>query len=428
MEYYVSLGGNDKNKGSINNPWRSIQKACRSMKAGDTVFIRGGTYNEKVEIEISGSADGGYVTIQNYEGERVIIDGLSKKEDCMIYMEDRSFIRIKGLEFCNNKSKNFRAGIYVEGSGSNIEIIDNKVYEISSSEDAHGIGIFGTYGEKSISNVLIDGNEVYNCILGSSEAVVVNGNVSNFRIINNHIHHNDNIGIDCIGYEGTAPNNDRARNGIVSNNHVHDISSAKNPAYEGEKCADGIYVDGGTNIIIERNNIYNCDIGIEVASEHKDKSSDNIIVRSNIISDCSLYGLCFGGAERENGIAEKNWFVNNTIVNNNVSIRIQQALNNVIKNNIVYGIDSLISGKIGTNIFSYNLWYSEKGNKQKLNPFQNPEFVNVKGNNYKLKVNSPAIDTGNVDNPSIYGELDFEGNSRIIGGKIDCGAYELRKN
>ena len=42
--YYVSLDGNDSNPGTQASPWQTIQKAVKSAKAGDTVYIRGGEY------------------------------------------------------------------------------------------------------------------------------------------------------------------------------------------------------------------------------------------------------------------------------------------------------------------------------------------------------------------------------------------------
>ena len=47
----------------------------------------------------------------------------------------------------------------------------------------------------------------------------MNGNVTNFRLITrNVVHDNDNIGIDIIGAEHTAPDPavDQARDGVVS--------------------------------------------------------------------------------------------------------------------------------------------------------------------------------------------------------------------
>ncbi len=48
--YYVSPSGLDSNPGTFTQPWRTISKAARTVKAGDVVYIRGGTYVEAVEI------------------------------------------------------------------------------------------------------------------------------------------------------------------------------------------------------------------------------------------------------------------------------------------------------------------------------------------------------------------------------------------
>src|SRR5512139_2607009 len=50
-DYYVSgSSGNDDNPGTLESPWQTIQKANATLQAGDTVYIRGGTY------DITGSA------------------------------------------------------------------------------------------------------------------------------------------------------------------------------------------------------------------------------------------------------------------------------------------------------------------------------------------------------------------------------------
>jgi len=45
---------------------------------------------------------------------------------------------------------------------------------------------------------------------------------------------------------------DQARNGVCTDNVVYNITSYGNPAYGKDRSADGLYVDGGKNIIIER--------------------------------------------------------------------------------------------------------------------------------------------------------------------------------
>ena len=65
---------------------------------------------------------------------------------------------------------------------------------------------------------------------------------------------------------------DQARDGVVSDNLVYNITSRGNPAYGNDQSSDGIYVDGGTRVLIERNVIHDVDFGIELASEHKGTS------------------------------------------------------------------------------------------------------------------------------------------------------------
>ena len=65
ITYYVSTAGNDNNAGTLSSPWRTIQKAANTVKAGDTVQVRAGTYNEIVTMKTSGNASAGYITFQN---------------------------------------------------------------------------------------------------------------------------------------------------------------------------------------------------------------------------------------------------------------------------------------------------------------------------------------------------------------------------
>lgn len=74
--YYVSTTGNDNNNGtSLATPWRNIAKAAATMVAGDTVFIRGGTYRETVSPARSGNNATSRITYSAYNGEQVIVSG-----------------------------------------------------------------------------------------------------------------------------------------------------------------------------------------------------------------------------------------------------------------------------------------------------------------------------------------------------------------
>ena len=412
--YYVATTGSDSNSGSIGNPFKTIQKGVSILTAGDTLLIRAGTYKEKVSIKNSGSS-AGYITIKNYAGEKVIIKGTNTGGG-NISIVNKSYIRIEGLEICDNSGNNTPMGISVEGAGTNIQIVNNKVYGITSSSNAHGIAVYGTNSKSPITNLLIEGNEVYNCKLGQSESMVLNGNVTEFKVINNKVHDNDNIGIDFIGYEGTAGSGetDRVRDGICSGNMVYNISSIKNPTYN-DYAADGIYVDGGKNIIIEGNYVRNCDIGIEMASEHKGKTTDNIIVRNNLILDCTNYAaLVFGGESKSNGNATNIKIYNNTVYNADTALVIANAdsSTNEVKNNIFNKVNTIIEGNVGKNTIENNM-------------SSDAQFVSPSSGNFELKAGSPCINAGISVNA---GNLDYSLKTRIYNGKIDMGCLEYGSN
>ena len=187
--------------------------------------------------------------------------------------------------------------------------------------DAHGIAVYGTDGRRPIHDVTIVRNRVHDNNLGSSEAVVVNGNVRGWKVVRNHVFRNDNIGIDAIGYEGTAPRDDWARDGVIADNRVERIDSLGNPAYAEPnggncRCADGIYVDGGRDIKILRNVVTYSNIGIELASEHAEGRTANVLARGNRVEHSTSIGLAMGGYDRRRGKTVGARIIGNTFVDN----------------------------------------------------------------------------------------------------------------
>ena len=51
-EYFVALDGADSSSGSHDRPFRTIQKAAETMKAGDTCYVRGGLYRQVVRLAV----------------------------------------------------------------------------------------------------------------------------------------------------------------------------------------------------------------------------------------------------------------------------------------------------------------------------------------------------------------------------------------
>ena len=473
---YVSKAGNDGNSGTEVSPWLTIQRAANSAIAGSTVNIKAGTYKEKVNINVSGSAAEGFITFQNYGTDIVILDGAGLSVSgsaALLNIESKAYIRIKGLQICNLKTSTKGAvpmGVFIAGTAGNIEIRNNYIHHIANTaaiaaggngRNANGLAVYGNSGTAPISNLIIDGNEIAFCTLGSSESLVVNGNVDTFQITNNVIHDNDNIGIDCAGFYGAAPANDQARNGLIQGNTVYNITSYGNPAYGTNiRAADGIYVDGGRDIIIERNVVHHVDIGIEVASEHSGKTTTGVTVRSNLIYRCYYTGLAFGGYTTSVGWTANCVFENNTLVQNNTTntltgdIMIQQSHDNVVKNNIVYTSSQNVpvTNPFGNassydNTLDYNLYFTPGGDSNSSwkwnnndykgfeayktasgqdsnSVFSNPLFKSLALFDVYLQDGSPAVNHGDPAYVSGAGEKDLFGNDRLSGASVDIGAFE----
>jgi Right handed beta helix region len=166
---------------------------------------------------------------------------------------------------------------------------------------------------------------------------------------------------------------DRARDGVIRGNTVWNCTSTSNPAYRNTPGAGGIYVDGGTRILIEQNISYENDIGLEIASEHPGKASDFVIARNNLIFRNRVGGIFMGGYDIKRGRSENNTVRNNTLWENdtfndgNGEIYLQHRVkNNVITQNIIVaGEQSLMLVNPRTsnsgNVLDYNLWFAPAG-------------------------------------------------------------------
>jgi hypothetical protein len=473
--YYVSPSGSDSAAGTISAPWKTISHAASAsggVKAGDTVFVRAGTYKESVVFGISGAAAGGAITFQSYPGESAIIDGTGltplSNPHGLIDIESRSYLTINGFEIRNyqtSSSSLVPAGIWISGSGSNIQILNNLVHDIKTSSEAsgqaYGIAAYGT-GSTPIDTITIDGNQVYNLKTGGSESVNVDGNVINFTITNNTIHDNDNIAIDAIGFEGVSSNAalDYARNGVISGNTIYNISGISNAGEGNDYDADGVYVDGGSQILIERNLIHNVDIGIEAAAEHQGKLSSYVTIRNNLIWASNSMGITIGGYDSKRGGTDHCAIVNNTLYGNDTKntgsgeFQVQYySTNNVFKNNIVYGtsqgllVNNYTNSSANPVDVDYNLYFSPLSatsakfvwngttrnglssfksatGKDTHSQYLDPLYLSIPTFDWHVQPASPAVNTGVDLTSDVDGATDLAGNPRVQGSAIDIGAYE----
>lgn len=457
--YYVSTTGNNTNSGSLASPWKTIQYALNQLPANSILNVFPGTYTEKISIPISN------ITLKNQSATLPIIDAAGLMgQDAIIEIANKSNVTIDGLELQNNIRLDAQ-GILIEGSGANNTIKNCKIHDIhfsananaavKESTNAQGIIVYGTSGTTAITNLKIQNNELYNCRLGYSEGIAVNGNVDGFEISNNNVHDLTNIGIDVIGHEGTAPANDQARNGLVKNNIAHHCVSPY-------ATSGGIYIDGGKNIIVENNTSYHNGYGIEVGCENKGKTTDAITIRNNIFYDNEVCAVALGGFDYPSGSGKvtNSSITNNTCYFNDYSksgygeLYLSYSENSVIENNIFYTTaeNNLSYAELTQPglIFNYNTiycpggianlgvswnnkWYDGytafvTGTGTNTNSiFGNPLFTTaiISNPDFHILTNSPSKNAGNPNYVVANGETDFFNQLRIEGGRIDMGADEF---
>ncbi|WP_214630861.1 right-handed parallel beta-helix repeat-containing protein [Paenibacillus agaridevorans] len=469
--YYVSANGADTNPGTIEAPWRTIQKAADTLMAGETVLVRGGVYEEFVTIRNSGSAAAGYITFQAYPGEQAVIEGknlsIASGKSSLMGIRSASYIVVQGFEIrglATASSSEYPAGVKIQGGGSNIHILNNNIHHIENRAtrgNAHGLLVYGD-SANPISDIKISGNEVHHLINGSSESLTLVGNVKDFSVDHNIIHDNNNIGIDIAGFYNTcsSPCQDQARNGVVAYNLVYNIDTYTNPAYgSGSRSAAGIYVDGGTNVVIENNEVFNSNFGVELASEQLGRATSNIVLRNNYLHHNQGAGLIMGGSGTDNGGAANNLIVNNTLYMNDAlhqgygEITLQHHNNqNIFANNILYTFPKMpFIRKSGTtgggNVIDHNLYYRTDGvdstswrydgvSHKSWNAFKqttgfdqnsifaDPLFIDIEAGNLRLAEQSPAINTGTLQHSGSITH-DYYNQPRIAGSSIDMGAAEF---
>lgn len=467
--YYVSPNGNDANNGtSVATAWQTIQKAANTAIPNSVVNIMAGTYQELVTINVSGT-NGNPIIFKNYQNGIVTISGIgiSASYSNLIAINNKSNIVIDGL-ILENLICPFARGILVLSSiGNPVENVTFKNLKIRNigftsnsstmpvaGDNAHGIEIYGqgTTSSDAIKNVLIENCEVYNNILGYSEAVTINGNVDGYSIIKNSIHDNTNIGIDVAGNFGASTNTtlDHARNGLIAENTVYNnISPVAN--------SSGIYCDGCQTTIIERNTSHHNTVGITVGCE-QNGSTDNVTVRNNMIYNNTFTGIEIGGyTTNTTGIVNNSVIKNNTCFHNdsngnhgelvinkvnncgiyNNAFHSQSTLffyvDNIDPQNYTSNYNSFSTSSIATvlpsvnyrwNTINYGEYVGSTGKDiNSINPIL-PQFVDQLAAipNLHLQSSSPLINAGN---PNLFTNLEYDFDGEVRTNEItDIGSDE----
>jgi len=176
--YYVATNGDDNNPGTEAQPWLTITKAANTLVAGDTVYVKDGTYAEIVRPLNSGT-EGNYITYMAYPGHTVIndLDGIRTNFwDAGFVTTGKSYIKVSGFQI-KNSTGGF--GLLAQENSHHIIFENNYTYNTYNS----GIGAWYS------NDIIIDNNEVELACNDGYQECISSDNSYNVDITNNHVHH-----------------------------------------------------------------------------------------------------------------------------------------------------------------------------------------------------------------------------------------------
>jgi hypothetical protein len=379
--YYVATTGNDGfncSSTSITKPLATIVKGLTCLHPGDTLLIRGGTYNESLRSPFtavfpSGTSwnPGEVVTIMGYPGEiATITQGMTMQDG-------------------------------FDSVPVHYVIFRNLAVQINTSNPNNcdiGIGVGGTTHHVRFLSMNVTGCTCFQIAQGASFMEFIDNDVHGARVV---------YGVDygeTVGSYGWYIN---SNNSLLEGNRVYD-----NVGY-----GIHMYLSGSTtgvhDNIIRNNIIYgNCyndgqrDIGLNAVIMG---SGANNLFYNNVVygNNCIHTGAAVSIGGTNSGV------YNNTITGNqNAGLEMNAAsVNPVLRNNIVYGNGSDTITDLGAI------------NPTVSNTFQsNPLFVNAAAHNYALQAGSGAINAGVT---VAVVPVDILGVTRPPGA-YDIGAYEYQ--
>ncbi|MBP1990088.1 choice-of-anchor Q domain-containing protein [Paenibacillus eucommiae] len=433
--YYVATDGDDSHDGmSLSTPWRTIQKAMNTAAAGDTVNIRGGTYTERLNLGVSGTA-GSYITFQNYgfsngrdTGETVILDytSLGTITDGVPYLNinNKSYVRIQGLAFQNYYSLGaMQRGAHITGASHHIEFKYNKILKIQNNGAWDGTNaLLNFWIDQGSHDVLLYGNEIGDIHSNYGETLTIaNTTTTDITIENNYIHDTDAIAIDMAW---------GANNVTVRNNHLEYISVKRSDgSYWYNSPAIAIYNDGGNNNLVERNHINKAGTGLSALSEPGLPNVHDIMFRNNVVENSNV-GMTLGTwySNTDGSTVSNISAFNNTFYHNDYGVIIRPMVSSTVvwKNNLFASntINSANTTSWDVGVTGNNLWYGGDAPGPGSVSTANPNFTNAANHDFSLMTGSPAINAGDSGTTNAQaGTVDIVGNTRKV-GTIDIGAYE----
>ena len=361
--YFIDQnGGNDSANGSASSAWKTIAKANTTLKPGDTVIIKKGTYSEGINPQNSGS-NGNPITYKS-DTDGVLIVGAGNNYPIQI---NKNYITIDGLSIkrANSPSGN-SANILIYGDNNkiiNCNIINAKDGITQGLSGIHETGIIITKGSY---------NQIENCLIKKLSFNGIKLNTANHTTIRNNeivdtYANSISITTSYSNYAGILIENNKL-SGSFTSDGIQFNGNYKSNDFKNDQSNQGTIIRGnivfnhaentidlkGTKHILIENNILYGGIGDnDGAADNRDDrfggagaiatgsnaTSSDVIIRGNLMYDNNgAILLCNGYKVYNNTILGNNRDYSGSNSNfspNGVPIFVGISANNAIKNGAI---------------------------------------------------------------------------------------------
>ena len=411
--FYVAADGDDASTGTVDHPWRTIQRAANAMVAGDATIIGPGTYLENVISRASGTAE---APIMFKAGStETIVSSFSIAHPHHV---------IEGFTITGANVSQYQGAVTIRRGGDSLRVKNNifksspdRVYQLlvsrqeiiglSATENQflngrfHAISLVGT-GHSVSASVFRNPNGWDAIRLLSSNTIISGNTFENWSNLTDNQNHPDLI-------QAFSNNGEVSKNNIIEKNFARDCVATQIGNVQDQR---------GDNVgnWIWRNNIWaNVEYAMAILAPGME-FYNNVFYKSGRNTSGPLNFNTIEGRGR----------ADDAKVFNNVFVECGSRPNDprygwYTVNPELKGFEADCNLVIGT------------GDGMKKSGFQmgtheasglnglSPQFQNAEVLDFRLTAQSPCVGAGRAFNHLF--DTDISGSMR--GGKWDIGAYQL---
>jgi hypothetical protein len=391
-------GAADSNPGTEEGPFKTIQHAVDTAKAGDKVLVMAGKYEARVKVSTSG-AQGQPIALQAIPRWSVVVGGFDLQA---------SYVRIEGFEITADKP-----AVAVQLDGSHCEVFDNYIHDMKVGV-AGTVGKLGTDGKTRDYSAVAHNRIAYNKVYHSEYGFVLGGD--DWLVENNEV---NRLFMYSAGnkYDDCDYSRFFGRGCVQRYNYYHGSTSPEIRVAHVD-CLQTFTVNGeiAQDLTFEYNTCFDFHQLCMVESAPHIGSVRNWTLRGNIVSANSP--LMSGGwgpdiIQTLNVTIEHNTI--STVRWATIGLRGQESINGQIHDNILCDAErAVVDGDADFSssnpVIEHNLTFrtSPIPGGQNFNG-QDPLFVDSAHRNFRLRKGSPAIGAGKggttigaLDYPNVY--------------------------